>query len=399
VLWTFFGKNLPVGHWGMLPFLWAAILFLYRLGKKLGGAEWAWWLLPLALLDPVFIGQSALVSPDLMLAAFFLCSLDGILGRNNWLLALGIAGLCAVSMRGMMCSAALFAGMFWIDRKTLLQHSWTAFLPGFLLASSFLLWHRLMSGWIGYHAGSPWAPAFRPAGAMEIVRNGAILAWRWLDFGRAAEWICVGILFWRSKKKMPLAGAMPIDRRLQTLFLSLFVLLSFSALRYHNLSAHRYFLPLFLMFHLIVFQWIVRVEVLRPITKKWIFSALAAVLALGNFQVYPHGISMDWDCTLAHLPYHRMRQDGIGYLKRQDIPLREVGSAFPNINTFEHISLDMDTSSFVPIDTLQNRYLFISNVFNDVSKENRADWQQHWELIWQQKNGPVWGEIYRKKAF
>jgi hypothetical protein len=380
----------------MLPFIWAIVIFLYRIGKKLGGVTWAYWLLPLVLLDPVLLGQSALVGPDLMLAAFFLCSLDGIFGKNRLLLALGIAGLCTVSMRGMMCSAALFLGLLWLDRNYVFKKAWISYLPGFALAGAFLLWHYRASGWIGYHAGSPWAPAFRPAGAMEIARNTAILAWRWLDFGRFGEWICLGILVWMGKKIPAGNTVAPVERRLQILFLCLFVLLSYSALRYNNLSAHRYFLPLYLAFHLIVFQWIVKTPLLRTATKKGVFALLSLTFAVSNFQVYPHGISMDWDSTLAHLPYHEIRKEGIAFLKHQQIPLQEVGTAFPNINMVENVDLNGDTTSFVPIDIRRNNYIFISNVYNDVSKEDRRMLHDSWNLVWQRHSGPVWGEIYKK---
>ena len=431
-LWAVFGKTLATGHWGMLPFLWSIIWSLFRLGKRLGGDAWAFWLFPLVLLDPVLLGQMAMVSPDTVLAAFFLCSVDGISGRHKTLTIIGITGLCIVSMRGMMCAGALFIWMFMSDRKAFLHSGWVHFLPGFTAAAVFLIWHFNATGWIGYHASSPWAPAFRQAAPAEMLRNVVILAWRWLDFGRLAEWIAVAGLLWYGKKRMlgthwglpptpkgeyildkveihvsfpimfsPLGvGGSPQKRpfnwQLFLLLLCLFVLLSISVIRYNNLSAHRYLLPVFIAFHLFVFQWIVKMDTLRSVAKKWIFTALSVSFALGNFQTYPHGISMDWDSTLAHLPYHPVRTQAIQFLQQQHISLSSVGSAFPNLNTGENIALDGSQDSFSAIDTAQNRYVFISNVFNDVSKEDQLELQQKWELIWKQQRGVVWGEIYCK---
>lgn len=393
-LWAFFGKTLAVGHWGMLPFLLMIVWMLYRLARRIGGVKWAFWIMPLALLDPVLLGQSAMVSPDIILAAFFLCSLDGIIGRNKILITIGIAGLCLVSMRGMMCAAALLAGMFLTDRPALLHKTWLAFIPGFAFAGLFLGWHYWETGWIGYHAGSPWAPAFRQAGVADMLRNVAILAWRWLDFGRICEWLVVVGLFWYTQKKTP--RHFPFERKWLLLLLCLFVLLSVSAIRYNNLSAHRYFLPVFLAFHLFVFQWIVKTALFSDLAKKWVLTLLSLSFATGNFQVYPHGISMDWDSTLAHLPYHRVQAAGMEYLEQQQIPLSAVGTAFPNINTGENISLNGEKSACVEIDNAHNSFIFISNVFNDVSKEDRKALQQSWRLVWQAKSGAVWGEIYRK---
>ncbi len=301
-------------------------------------------------------------------------------------------------MRGMMCAGALFIWLFLSDWKTFLRNGWMAFLPGFLLAAVFLLWHLQVTGWIGYHAGSPWAPAFRQATLFDMLRNMLILAWRWLDLGRLAEWIAVAGLIWYGKKRFPNNSLQrrPFDHSSFMLLLCLFILLSISAIRYNNLSAHRYLLPVFLAFHLFVFQWIVKTDLLRSTGKKWVFTALSISFATGNFQVYPHGISMDWDSTLAHLPYHSVRAEAVYFLQEQHIPLSSVGSAFPNLNTGENIQLNGDQNVFVPIDTAANRFIFISNVFNDVSKEDRLELQQNWKLIWQQKRGAVWGEIYAK---
>ena len=396
VLWVLFGKTLPVSHWGMLPFLWLIIWMTYRIGKKTGGAEWAYWLVVLVLLDPVMLGQSALVSPDLMLAAFFLCSIDAFLGRHKVQLCLGLVGLCMVSMRGMMCAAAFFAAFFWVDRRYLWQHAWKTFLPGVALATIFLYWHWHATGWIGYHAGSPWAPAFQPAKMGGMLRNIAIIVWRWLDFGRFLEWMCAGVLLWLTLKRRQGATDFPLSRSLTVLFVCLLVLLDISAVRYHNLNAHRYFLPLYLTFHILVFQWIVTNNYWKETIKKWTLASLCTLFACSNFQVYPHGISMDWDATLAHLPYHEIRAQGLEFLKEKHIPLSEAGTAFPNINTGEDIALDGDEDSFEPIDTAKNRYVFLSNVFNDVSKEERVYLQQHWKLIWSQRSATVWGEIYQK---
>lgn len=397
VLWTFFGKTLPVSHWAMVPFLLAIIVSLYRLGRTLGGRSWAYWLLPLVLLDPVFLGQSALVSPDVALAAFFLCSLDGLLNRKTWLVIFGTTGLCIISMRGMMCAGGLFIWLFVSDRKWFFRNAWLSFTPGFMLAGAFLHWHFRETGWIGYHAGSPWAPAFRPAGPLEMIRNIAIIGWRWLDFGRLGEWMAAGILLWLGWKNEVGKNKFPVEKRLLWLFVVLVGLLSISAVRYNNLSAHRYFLPLFMILHFLVFQWIVKSSLLRVASKNLVLTVVCIILAAGSFQVYPHGISMDWDSTPAHLPYHEVRTSAIAFLKQEHIALSEVGSAFPNVNTEEAVSLDGNFDAFTAIDTINNRYVMISNVFNDVSKEDREYFMRSWRLIWQQQRGRVWAEIYQKE--
>jgi hypothetical protein len=397
-VWALFGKTLPVSHWAMFPFLLANALLLLRAGRRLAGPGWAWWLLPLVLLDPVLLGQSALVSPDLLLLTFFLLALEGIglpdAPPRPAVLALGIAGLCAVSLRGMMCAAALGVACAWLSRRSALRwRLWGAFLPGIALAAAFLAWHHAATGWTGFHPGSPWAPAFEAVGVAGALRNAAVLAWRWLDFGRFAEWLALGWLLARALR----GRRWPVSPPLAVLFAVALAALSFSALRYANLSAHRYLLPLFLLFHFLVFQAIVLSGHLRAPQKRAVLAVLCLCLAGGNFWVYPHGVSMDWDSTLAHQPYHPLRADALRHLRAAGIPLEQVGSAFPNLNSGEMLALDGERARFAEKDLARNRHVFISNIFNDFSAAERDTLRRQWRLRWRQQRAGVWGEIYEKR--
>lgn len=198
--WTVFGKNLPVSHWMMLPFLLGNVWLLGRLGRRLGSDAWAVWLLPIVLLDPVVAGQSALVSPDVALIFCFLLTLEGWFGRRWWIVGLGVLGLCSISMRGMMTAGALFTWMLFRAlrepggiKPRALQFL-IAFLPGFAFAAWFLWWHWQATGWVGFHPGSPWAGAFQRVGWTGFGKNVLVAGWRWVDFGRCFEWMVIGIL-------------------------------------------------------------------------------------------------------------------------------------------------------------------------------------------------------------
>lgn len=431
VAWSVFGKNLPVGHWAMMPFLLANVWLLYRLGLRLGEPRWAWWLPLLALLDPVLAGQSALVSPDVMLTTWFLLAVEGILGKKRWFVAVAVVGLCTVSMRGMMTAAALAVWSLGLDSLKLdslkfgvrslksqvlaqLQTSnfkLTTFFPGFLLSAAFLCWHWHMTGWVGYHAGSPWAGAFVRAEGLGLLKNAAVLGWRWADFGRWAEW---AVLIWLITSKRG------VDRRLLSLLLLLTLFLTPSALLYTNLSAHRYFLPLFLTLHLVVFQGIVsvvgrRLSAILPAEAKVVgghsqpsairlnpatalLPLLVVSLATGNLWVYPRGVSMDWDSTLAHLPYHAMRHEAVAFLEKKGVDFQTVGSAFPNLNTGEHLLLNGDERQFAPLNFEENRFVLASNVFNDINELDYRRLERDWVLLkkWQHQVG-VWMVLYEQR--
>ena len=420
VVWTFFGKTLPASHWAMLPFLLANLWLIYRLGLRLGGPRWAWWLVPLALLDPVLAGQSALVSPDVVLTTWFLLAVEGILGKNRWFVAVAIAGLCTVSTRGMMTAAALgvwsliiILPNFNACRVALLRCCrlmalhFLPFLPGLLLGAGFLWWHWHVTGWLGYHPGSPWAGAFERAEGWSVLRNAAVLCWRWSDAGRWAEWAVLCWLWWSkaAPSATPHLAAAERDSRVLRLLLFLLLFLAPSALLYANLSAHRYFLPLFLALHLLVFQRVVSLPAtpnkgLLNFLKRpaVLLSLLIASLATGNLWVYPRGVSMNWDSTLAHLPYHAMREEAVAYLEEQNIDFLTVGTAFPSLNTGENLQLNGDQRCFSALDFEKNQFVLASNIFNDLNEPDYLKLEREWNLQkkWQHPAG-VWMVLYQRK--
>jgi len=397
VVWTFFGKTLPASHWAMFPFLAGIALLLYRLGEQIGGKGWGYALAFLAFLDPVLAGQSALIGPDIPLAFFFLLAVFALLNGRFFLAGIGILGLCAVSMRGMMVAAGLFAWQLAVQvvqtrKLPNILRLGAAFLPGFAFAAGFLWWHQEATGWTGFHANSPWAPAFERAQGAGFLKNLLVLGWRWTDLGRIFEWLALGVLalHWRRKK---LDGAW-----LQWILLlaALMLFLSPSALLYRNLSAHRYFLPAFLAMHLLVICLLGRSD-FTSWKKKCLLALLFLGLGTGNCWIYPRGISMDWDSTLAHRPYHRLRTEMMQYIEKEKIPLSGIGTAFPNVNAGEHLLLNGDRRIFAEKDFRQNRYMLASNVFNDFSEADYVLMQREWLLVKKSACCGVWIELYKKR--
>lgn len=408
-VWSFAGKTLPAGHWAMFPFLCGIVWLVFRLGRRLGGPEWAAWAVPLVFFDPVLAGQSALVSPDIVLLFSFLLAVDGLLGRNNLLVTLGVFGLCAISTRGMMTAAALLlwsAAAWWRPARLFRPPPYflSAFIPGFAFAGWFLWWHHQATGWTGYHPGSPWAPAFEMASGTGWLRNLLVVGWRWTDFGRIFEWITLfflaGHFGWKFFLEKPATGSLLKENWLgrgtvPALLGALILLLTPTALAYKMLSAHRYFLPVFTTVHLLTFHLIARSEWVSS-RKKQLFALLLAGLLSGNCWIYPSGISMDWDATLAHLPYHRLRADMVRYIESEEIIFSSVGTAFPNINTGENLLLNGDQRQFVEKDFARNEYILASNVFNDFSKEDFHTLEHNWQIIREAHSFGIWLKLYKR---
>jgi hypothetical protein len=105
---------------------------------------------------------------------------------------------------------------------------------------------------------------------------------------------------------------------------------------------------------------------------------------------------MDWDATLAHRPYHRLRADMLYFIEQEKIPLSGIGTTFPNVNTGEHLLLNGDTRKFAEKDFLQNQYMLASNVFNDFNETDYAILNREWALLKRLEQHGVWLELYRK---
>ena len=399
VVWTVFGKSLPASHWAMFPFLAGLAWATLQLGKRLGRENLTYWLAPIVFLDPVIAAQSALVGPDLVLACFFMLALHGLLNKKNYWILLGVTGLCMISMRGMLTAGALFAWQLMVHREgggasvRQLAERGLLFIPGFTLAIGFLGWHYTATGWVGHHPDSPWAPAFEHVTGPGLFRNILVVGWRWLDFGRVFEWLLLAYLV----IKMPFGGVSarsPYFTSLLILFGCLLVFLTPSALIYNNLSAHRYFLPGFLCLHLVVFHWLALTD-LKFWKKTLLISALALGLATGNCWLYPNGISMGWDATLAHLPYHKLRAHMLAYIDAHQIPFENIGTAFPNNNTGEALLLNGDDRRFAEKDWQKNDYMLVSNIFNDFSAEDIQRLEQEWVPVKRSRQGGVWLTLYK----
>lgn len=405
--WKLFGKTLAVSHFAMLPFLWGIIFFLHKIGVRLAGEKNATWLLLLCFADPVLASQSILVSPDLVLVCFFLMAIWAIWSERPIIMALAIVGLGLISMRGMMVSVALFAFSF------LLAQKWTPynflkklfpFLPGGILAACYLFYHWKMTGWVGYHAGSTWAPSFEKVGLGGFIRNLGILAWRMLDFGRLFSLAVLAILLFVQWKRRSI-GETHFSKKAvgwQLLALSVLIFLATvpTQLIYKGLLAHRYLLPFFLCLLFVLFYFLKKNEAWKR--RAWIpkmaFPVAFFGLLTGNFWMYPKGVAMGWDSTLAHAPWYGLLNQTKAYLVSEEIDFQEVGTAFPNIGPRELYELDGNSEGFTEKKLDANCYIFYSNIMNDFSDEELATLESDWVKIFERKEGGVCAIIYKKQS-
>lgn len=405
LVWGIFGKTLQVSHFAMLPFLFGIAFLLVSIGKNLVGERHAPWLALLCFADPVLAGQSVLVSPDIVLACFFLLSIWAILHQKPLFLTISIIILGLISTRGMMLSMALFAfsvfvtqgeiGLKQIGKKLL------PFLLGAFCAGGYLFYHWQQTGWVGYHANSTWAPSFERTDFQGFIKNIAVLAWRLLDFGRVFVWLAIGYLafvYWKknSFKRIKLNRQYP---GIQLIVLSVFVFLAIVPIQlpYKGLLAHRYFLPFFLTLNMAVLYFLksqIHVVSYKKMGKLAV-PIICIGLSTGNFWVYPEKVAMGWDSTLAHLPWYGLLHQTKGFLNSKAIPLNQVGTAFPNIGSRELYELDGNTDGFIEKNLDSNCYLLYSNIMNDFTDDEIDRLKSKWTPLFEQKTGGVCIILYQ----
>lgn len=405
LMWLLFGKSLVVSHFVMLPFLLAIVFFLWRIGQYFLLQKNAAWLLLLAFADPVLASQSLLISPDVALACFFLMGVYAVLIQQHWLKVPAALGLAMISMRGMMCVVVLYlweVSTSYSHHKSIHHFTRSAvqktssYVPAGLFALVFLIWHQLQTGWIGYHPGSPWAPAFQKISSIpEFIKNVGLLGWRLLDFGRVFVWLALFFILLRSKSITQLLKNDKIRQSL-LLFAVSILLLSPTFLLYKSLNAHRYLLPIFLSFT-ICFVTIIFYALSHQ--KSRIISLIIAFIGLssGNFWVYPDKISQGWDSTLAHLPYYQLRANMIQAIKQAGIPFEAIGTAFPEIGAMKYRDLSGVEAGFEEKDFSKHHYILYSNIMNDFTDQEIDTLQKNWKPVKKFTKGKIKVILYQKQ--
>jgi hypothetical protein len=324
---------------------------------------------------------------------FFLIALNNLIPKKKLWYSIALAGLALSSMRGMMCVAGLFLAeilMFFINNKIPLNTRWfrkmvvftfsvlKTYLPAIILAGFFLVWHYYKTGWIGYHKDMPWYPLFQTVGIKGAIWNVFILGWRLIDFGRVFIWLTAIYCLWHFYKYRP---AVPDNLKIILIILiSVFISLSYAAILHKNLSAHRYFLPIYLLFSLFVTYYLFEV-INSKLIKKVIFYFMFIGMLSGNFWIYPDNISKGWDSSLAYLPYLPLRERMMNYMKEEGIPISATGTLFPNLSQLKYIDLSESDDAFAELDLATNRFVFYSNVYNDITSEQLSQLKHHWRQL------------------
>jgi len=385
----------------MLPFIFGIIWQLNKLISYYFNKEYVGLVLFLIIVDPTLLSQITLVSPDVPLTFFFLLSWNSIINDRKNLLLISTFFLFLTSMRGMMVAFCLllidifyninFKASLNILINSLLKRS-IIYLPSLILFLSFSIYHFLVKDWIGFHDESPWVESFKGVGFNGFIFNLGILGWRIIDFGRIGIWIVFSILITKYRNK--------IFNEKKIISLSFFyiiflLILPLNMLWAKNLLAHRYLLPIYIIFSILVakilFSSYIQLKLRRMLIIVWLFF-----IATGNFWIYPDKISQGWDSSLAYLPYFELRKMAIQYLNKEKIGINKVYSFFPNTSTFDEVDLNEDYRKFKRYEKGAN-YVLYSNV-NNISDKIYDDLISEYSLLKEFKSSTVFIRLYELKT-
>ena len=360
----------------MLPFLIIYGLATRKLSKDIApdNPVVIWILL---MIEPCYLAQSTLVSPDVVLMAGFASSTMALLGKNYRWMVVGSILLALSGNRGaaMMVVFGLVSLAESGDLKTKIKNA-SALIPGLLLFISYQILHLRHTAWVGFHEQMDWAPSFEKVGALGYLRNLGLLFWRCLDTGR---WVLFPLILWALILRKP--WKVLTKDKVFILLIFTTIMLMVLTIPYKYLIGHRYYMPIYFLLICWLSSMLIHFE---KIKRSYLILTLIVSFITGHLWVYPRGIAMGWDSTLAYLPYQSLRQEAIAYLKSQNISTENVGSAFPNISGFEATDLDLSgAGKFKPFAIGEDAYILYSNVMNDLSDEvsnilNMYEIEQQW---------------------
>lgn len=396
-VWLVFSKSLLASHLAMLPFVLGIVWQANKLLSSVLPVKLVPVALAVTLADPTLLAQCTLISPDVPLVFFFLLGLNSIRSDQRIYLSLAILGLFLTSMRGMMVAFALLLfDLYFNFFKAVIQRNFARlirmsvpYLPGFVIFLIYTILHSQHAGWVGYHSDSPWSTEFDAVDITGVLRNLGLLGWRLLDFGRIFIWIPFVAIAYRMYTSKVITES---TRTLAIALLMTLGALTIMTVWFANLIAHRYFMPAYLLFAVLT------LKMMSEYLDTRRFRLIAAILTLGllsgNFWVYPDKIAMGWDSSLAYLPYNDLRSHAIDYLDSRNIPLEDVGTAFPIKGALKYHDLS-DRQSILPEKSPgQYSYLLYSNISNDFT-DDEIDQLNELEEIWRGERHTVKMILYK----
>ena len=396
IMWNCFGKNLTVSHFAMLPFILGVAYEFFKIAKRFLNDKTVVLAMILLLIEPVFITQSMLMGYDIIIAYFFLLSLNALYNKRTILYPIALLLLCLVSIRGIMLASALFVIDFLLNRKLDLKF-FKQYIPAFLILVLWTFYHKQQTGWYIF---SPIREnnAEQFAGIKMMSRQFIFILWKSLDLGRIALWVIFIFLGIYSLKKTTPEHHKELTR---SIFVPFVVLTVFMFL-IKNPIGHKYFLVVFLLLNIGVCYTIQHIE--NKKSRVLIFALVVISLVAGNFILYPQRYGNAWDSSLKVIPYFPLEQKMRTYVMFKNIAPESIGTQFPLTSDFHSSTLATNNSDLPytdiernPINTFQ--YFLYSNIINTNRINDLEEIRKNWIVEKEYTSGMIQLTLYKNPNF
>ncbi|MFT7588398.1 MAG: hypothetical protein ACI959_000606, partial [Limisphaerales bacterium] len=177
-------------------------------------------------------------------------------------------------------------------------------------------------------------------------------------------------------------------------FLIPLVLYTATFIPFSNPIAHRYYLPVLILF----IPWIVfQLSQLSIVRRNTIVGFAALLLISGHFWIYPDKVAQGWDGSLAHLPYFELRKAYLFDLEDE----KDVFTDFPmNKTMWDSNPGYKNKGNYKAVGKVENSwldfdYVVYSNIINDISEEEYDIITSSWILEKELKKGQVFIREYK----
>ena len=389
-----FGKNLPVAHLAMLPFLAGIAWCYFQLAKQFLKPRTLILAMLLLVVEPVLLTQSILMGYDCVIACFFLFCLYALYANKRLLYAIGLIALCMISIRGIMLAAALFILDLAINSRFSFRMLLNYF-PAAIILGFWIFYHEQQTGWYFFSPEREYnAEEF--TGPAMMFRQFIYIIWKSLDLGHLTLWavLLAGSIYLLRKEN---SGS--LKKLLRTILVPLFVLTAFMLL-IRNPIGHKYFLVVFLLLNLGVCYLIEQIK--NKQSKRVVVAFILVSLIAGNFIVYPQRFGNAWDASLKILPYFSAEEEMNDYVKSSNIAPKEIGSQFPLTQDERYTKLSDKAYAYSDIENHsinQFRYFLYSNVINSGRMVAIEEIKRNWKEEKKISKGQVTLILYKNPDF
>jgi hypothetical protein len=400
LFWKVLGKSLISSHMAMIPILMGIAWQYFKLTSRFFTGKFLILSLLLLLAEPTILAQCTMVSSDVAMLFFYLLAVNSILDRKKIFLIISLIVLPLLNIRGVSFSISLFCFDIILAIVSLKEYHFKIkyfliFMISGMVALTWYVFHYYKTGWMFFMPSSIYESARRVDNLSGILRNLVVIWFCFLEYGRILMWgfICFVLITNVSKFK---EFAQNIEfKSIVSIFITPFIIFTVFVSLINNYIGPRYFLVIYLNL-ILLFVYFLKTYNLSKIKKYIVASIVFLGLITGHLWVYPEKIANGWDCTLAHVPYFKLREQMNDYIVKSKIPIDSISSRFPISYDYRFANLSDSTLEFHYSNVQTDKYILYSNIINDFTDEE-IDQLKQYKIVKEYSKSRIYIILYQRQ--